>query len=153
MQKSFKHLRAGAWHYVWIQLTQGHCKNVKEHHPSPCLTLWLLLSRLSVLLLQPSSEKNHMEDSGCVCLFYYHRLIIAREVRGLTSISSNCCERLWPLPRLGQEHFLYRGWGLGCSAIRQTLSDFPHPTPVFMPYFLVFFLRWSLKDILQRGDI
>lgn len=31
----------------------------------------------------------------CVCLFYYHRLIIAQEVRGLPSISSNCCEGPW----------------------------------------------------------
>lgn len=70
-----------------------------------------------------------VEDSGCVCLFYYCRLIIAREVRGLTCISSNCCECQWASTRLrhGSKHFLCRGWGLGCRAICQTLSKFPHP--------------------------
>lgn len=94
-----------------------------------------------------------MEDSGCVCLFYYHRLIIAREVRGLTSISPNCCESLWASTEarnITLNISCIEAEALRCRTIYQILSKFPHLHfhANFPP-----FSRWPLKGLLKCRDI
>lgn len=73
----------------------GHWVNVKEPRPSPCPDTPTFHNQGSQCWFCNPQARKLIEDSGCVCLFYYHRLLIVREVRGLASISSNCCESLW----------------------------------------------------------
>lgn len=117
-------------------------------HPGPrkcCRTPPQALLRHSSFLRQGSQcrfrsprARKLVEDSGCVCLFYYHRLIIAREVRGLTSISSNCCESLWASAEAGAWLKTFPVQGLGPGAQGGVPNSFkvspPRPTPIFMPF-------------------
>lgn len=121
----------------------GHWVNVKEHYPRPCPWRSSFHYQGSQCWLCNPQTRKLVEDSGCVCLFYYHRLIIAREVRGLTSISSNCCETCGPLPRPKPrpKTFPVQRLGPGVQGdMPNSFKVFPlHPAPIFMPFFFFFF--------------
>lgn len=97
---------------------------------------------------QARKQRKPVEDSGCVCLFYYRRLIIAREVRGLTSISSNCCESQWASAEAEARLKTFPVQRLGPGV----QGDMPNSFKVSPPRFFSF-CRWTLQGVLKSKDM